>query len=368
MYLPVLLYDMYGWSAVIAFAVPNVIGVMLFGRIVRRVSQSMAMIRRHQAAMTWFSGITVAFHVYFLAWVWHAECGANWLVSMFVPIPLFIAAMAVRGLSDRTFRQIAIVVYGLSLVLGLSLGLNMLDNGVAVPRERVWPAFESWGIVFLAPVMTMGFAICPYFDLTFHRAYHGAGGGENGRRIFTIFGIMFALMIGITALYAISGISLGIGQHIAMQAWFTMAIHLREVDRWSSEPRNEQPHAPLRSIVLLAALLLAPLQIVDYRHWMVFYALMFPALGLVTWVRRYFKKPELGYLAFTVAVLISAPCYQAGFFVVGWEWVMLFPVIGFLLASGLGQTTSSDEIHDEAHDENELPDADTPPRAEEPAT
>ena len=69
LYLPVIMIQRFGWPGFIAFAIPNVLGCAAFGYIIRIRQRSDELVARHSVAMTWFSIVTVAYHIFFITWL-----------------------------------------------------------------------------------------------------------------------------------------------------------------------------------------------------------------------------------------------------------------------------------------------------------
>src|SRR6185369_5670532 len=118
------------------------------------------------------------------------------------------------------------------------------------------------GALLIAPVCLFGFLLCPYLDLTFHRARQQLSRAQ-ARAAFTFgFGVFFLLMIGFTLAYAAK--LMGNPQmlpgrtffwwvclHMAVQLGFTVGIH------WSSSvgPMNST-RTSLRAYALVNGSLL----------------------------------------------------------------------------------------------------------------
>jgi len=176
-------------------------------------------------------------------------------------------------------------------------------------------------------VFLLGFLLCPWFDLTFHRVHDAGGGGRAGAMAFHRFGWMFAPMILVTAWYAVHGITTAIAVHILVQSWFTMSVHLREVE--AAAPSS----AVARRLALLPLVAL-PLVLVPgviYTHWLVFYGLVFPAIAVLVVGRRLLGRPAAGPLVVTAYVLASAPFYHVGFITLNREWVLVVPLAALVI-------------------------------------
>lgn len=341
MYLPVLLYDRYGWRGAVVFAVPNLLGILVFGRVVRTAAMSRAMTIAQRPAMTWFSIVTIAFHVFFLAWIWPVELQTGAIGPVVFSLAVFVVSLLTAQLRDGALLRCGIAVLAVSLgMLVLSLvDLGQIAQGGAgiaptAARSAVWPAGDPRASIFLLPVLSLGFLMCPYFDLTFHRAYQAVGGGRNGTRTFTVFAFLFAVMLAFTAVYSVTGLTWVVTIHITCQSWITMTLHLRELGKVRS---RRGPLAMRRIVRLLPLLALVPavLPLVDYLHWYAFYGIVFPAIGMLVIVRRHWlhRRPAspLGLLG---VILLSLPLGYYGFKIHG-EWLLLIPaamLVAFALA------------------------------------
>jgi len=342
MYLPILLRDRYGWMGVIAFAVPNVLGIMLFGWGIKNIQQSRAFLRRHHAAAIWFSAVTVAFHAWFFGWFWTAELGLHPADSILIGLGFITLALITTGFSDRVFLWVSLLVYGFSLlvlILTVSQGWSVLTGDAASPRTLYWPRASSIAWIYLIPVMALGFLTCPYFDLTFHRAYQSVGGGKSGRITFLIFGPLFAVMITLTAIYAVTGYSVFIFIHLLVQGWLTTTLHLREIIK-HTKPRRETTRARRMIQFPFIIVFLAPLPLIDYRDWFLFYGIIFPAIYLLRTLRRRVGLRESHAITITAAILFSVPFALAGF-LTDHEWALLIPPFLFLLLSLTGRKRAS---------------------------
>src|SRR6267142_6505142 len=77
MYLPRIMIERFGWPGFIVFAVPNVLGCAAFGYVVRNRARSDAITARHGAAMTAFSAVTIAYHLFFIVWMFAELIGPS---------------------------------------------------------------------------------------------------------------------------------------------------------------------------------------------------------------------------------------------------------------------------------------------------
>ena len=116
--------------------------------------------------------------------------------------------------------------------------------GFRPPLTARDPLRDLHDLYWLAPVCVFGFALCPYLDRTFHRAYQ-ATGPARGPIAFAIgFGAFFLLMIVFTLTYArelgaaiddpafaMLGVVLwALGFHMTFQSAFTVGMPRRTIE------------------------------------------------------------------------------------------------------------------------------------------
>ncbi|MHC4653181.1 MAG: hypothetical protein ACYTES_20280, partial [Planctomycetota bacterium] len=330
MYLPVILLRDLGWPGFLAFAIPNVLGAAAFGYVLASGARSEALIASQRPALRWFSITAVAYHAFFAAF----------LVTMLspasaVPLPGLIAGAAViacgLGLSfipARAFPILAVIVYAVSLVTLLTLGLSQLST---MPPTGTRPADQ---LIWLAPVMAFGFLLCPYLDLTFHRALREV----PSRHAFAIFGVTFAVMIALTCVYR-DHVVLAVVPltHIAAQSLFTTAAHFRELRCLDETPPRRG--VGLALVVAAGALLLVLALGHDptaageavYVRFLVFYGLIFPAWVLLfVGPGRGLSMSGRNLLIYAVVMIAALPFYEAGF-IRGHMWLVPVPVAAIVV-------------------------------------
>jgi len=343
MYLPVVLLDHYGWPAVLAFAIPNVAGVVLFAFGVGSVARSRALIAGHKSAMLWFSLITIAFHVYFLGAVWGYEFPGFWRpAAMLVPLPIVALAWLARSWRDDLLVRIAGGVYLLSMGLVTLAGFLHSTSGAPL-REAVWASRAPSGVVFLVPVFIIGFLLCPYLDLTFHRALIAVGGRGPGKTTFALFGVVFAFMLLCTVSYALFGFLWPVLVHILIQSWFTMTVHFKEIETQRYAAAGQAMGRWVRPTLILSWVM-APLPLVDYRGWLIFTGLIFPAYIALMMVRPRLGRPAAHQMVLALVIVLLMPFSAIGFLRGGWEWLTLIPsvtlVLSLVAGSRVGDSSS----------------------------
>jgi hypothetical protein len=361
MFLPVILVSEFGNIAWFVFAIPNVIGAGAMGWILARPGSSEKIVAEHREACVAFSAVTFAFHLFFLYWLAHIGL---------MPIALGIIAIAggvILGFAGRWLSGLDLVagwlVFGVSLAV-LGKGLMHPIFGVTDPlvwdtsgpgREMISPVWElTKAMAGLSPVCVFGFLLCPYLDVTFHRARQKTT-PNAGKAAFGIgFGVVFFAMIVLTLMYAgdfardtsledrfgsFGGALLvtWVALHIATQTGFTFATHIRALPR----PRMGDLIIWIVAGILLSLTIFAIRQEMwfavkqlklamlsgqlMYELFMSFYGLIFPAYVWICMVpiRGKAPGPTVPALAvFVIAVAIACPMFWMGFIVQQTLWLI----------------------------------------------
>lgn len=334
MFLPVLLIRDHGWLAWFIFAVPNVIGAAAMGWMVRSAEHSHDLVRVHRPAMLLFSVVTRAFQWYFAMGMLARSLGEGTAPAVAGALAIGIA-LAAADLRRRTTPWSGVLVWAVSAaILAAAFRLGSLPTEVSGPHA----ADGSLPLGGLVAVCVFGFLLCPYLDLTFHRARAEA---KRPRAAFAAgFGALFLLMIAGTAAYAglgwhVEGLTaVLVAMHIAFQIGFTVEAHSAEIlaSRKFGEdlPLRERivKHLPLLSIVLGIGSLGAVMEFRGvlggteqafewgYRVWMGFYGLIFPAYVLIamvpTWAKPAAPTPAM-IRAWIVGSLVAMPASYLAF-------------------------------------------------------
>jgi len=327
MFLPVILIDRYGWAGFFMFAVPNIIGCTAFGYVLRTPERSKAMVENYRGALSSFAVITIAFHAFFLAIVaryFIPDIPSWWMIVL--PAFVLLSGMCISFLPNRWWPILAALIWCTSLGIGISLWPGSLN--IEATQTHPWQE-----VIWLFPITTFGFLLCPYLDPTFHKALQSS----PSKHSFAIFGLTFALMIGLTCLYRdamMVGFATLILVHIVSQATFTVGAHIRE--GWLCEMSSRRTLFAIGTVVACAiAVLIAhrsheSLQEMkdDYLRFFVFYGLIFPGL-VATFV--FTKKPFTlvrGTL-FALVALLSLPLLEVGY-IGGSAWLSVLPVVVFV--------------------------------------
>jgi len=343
MFLPAVLLHRYGWTGFIVFAVPNVLGCAAMGYIIKTRQRSLAMVQRHKPMMIAFSALTIAYQLFFMAFIYirlDAVDAVTFEDAILLPISFLIVggtlAMFIRD--DRLWLVLAVLIYLISLVAFAGIGQGALE-------QIEWTGEQSWlDIALLAPTIFFGFLLCPYLDLTFHRALQQS----PNKHAFAVFGVTFAVMILFTCTYwtlrnhpiksmpgfvfADTGFILA---HFFGQIIFTVAVHIRELQRALVHQQPRERILVYASPLLVTPLLLAAATLhwtyatneAMYLRFLVFYGLVFPAYVLTfigPWRAKRMTKMNAARLGLAIAAFI--PLYELGF-IHHWTWLTVPPVM-----------------------------------------
>lgn len=348
MYLPVLLISRLGWPGFLAFALPNVIGCAGMGFVLHALAKrrggttpavSQIMVAAHSRMMVVFSIITAAFQVFFAVWLVDElipQMSLPWWASLAVGLVIYLLGLLFSFLTDRDWLALALVTYAFSIAALFAVGTDAFAH---VPMRGWLPESHLW---WLLPTLCFGFLFCPYLDLTFHRAAQAA---SHPRSAFGIFGLAFAIMLGLTVMLwfnpqvwyqrMIALLALG---HIIAQLIFTTGAHLREV-RLSDAFPGVRPRAIAMAspVIGIAGLALSRLFIdrVEAGEWaylgfLACYGLLFPAYVIVTIATGRPLRSKQEWIAFLALVVICIPAMAAGFLFNLTPW-LVGPVVFFMV-------------------------------------
>lgn len=387
MFLPIMLlrdYGVWGW---VAFAAPNVVGAAAMGTVLARPQVSWNLTQKHPGALRWFAGVTIAYQVYVVFWLFNGL----WLALIWV-LPWLVMDRVRRevigGWLPAVSVGVALVSWGAFSLAG-QLDGAWLDVGFGA-RDTYPSRLAPLDLWLLAPGLTAGFLLCPYLDPTFHRARYSTGPG-TGRAAFALgFGVVFCSMIVFTLMYAgllrplingedTSGISSPwravLGIHIGAQIAFTLLAHARERfavvetrDRWPLVWFALVLIGALGWVVLSRAVDATPggltMGEVGYRLFLLCYGVFFPGYVLICMLpplprKRPWSSPEnrkavsesARKWVFIVACVLAYPAAVMGF-ILGQTWWLLGlygvltagRVVVELLPSGTVPTTPPSDV------------------------
>lgn len=370
MYFPVLLlrdYGLWGW---VAFAVPNVVGAAAMGWVLKNPDASRRIVEKHRAACLAFSQITIAYQIYMVT------AFTALIAWPIVIVVAFVFLFAGRGGSTRD-GFIAAGVWAVSLIAFGYLqtrGWLWLDVGRSIHEAQL----SRLDLLLFIPASLFGFALCPYLDLTFHRARQ-ATDPATGRAAFTLgFGVVFFSMIVFSLAYAGAllwpyyvdrsmDVYLGVWHvfrwHLMIQAAFTIAVHWRSIDSLTCgyNTGRKLTLAGLAGILAIAALYrsfdgvfeIGPGQFISipelvYRLFLLLYGTVFPAYVLLCMIPTYRQvSHKVKICVFAVAATLSYPLACVAFIANKSWWVVpifVVMVIARIAVELLPMETRSDRV------------------------
>jgi hypothetical protein len=311
-FFPLILGRDYGWPALAAFTVFNVGGAMAMGFYFKQRLQQLNFERNHKPAIAIFSYVTIAYQLFFVAWL-GTTVGQPFLLAGVVCIAFII------------YHSKNVITYWALLFYLLSIGLFISFLG------SDWQSFDISAKSYFPHVLlplAIGFIFSPYLDITFHRAYKSS---DNPRLSFAIgFGVLFLSLVGFVFYYAGSlgdvffnqavpgAILYPVIGFLVLQTAFTIAAH-------SSELTTQQYLNPsllvgtigLFSLIAVGVLTLVkgapipwgdvPLEEIIYKFFLFFYSLVFPLYLLLGT-----SKPT-----YLWVLGICTPAYAIGFLLGG---------------------------------------------------
>lgn len=311
-FLPLILGRDYGWPALAAFTVFNVGGAMAMGFYFKQRAQQQHFACNHKPAIAFFSYVTIAYQLFFVAWL-----GAT--ISQPLLLVVVVCIALIIYLSKRVITYWAILLYLLSIGLFISF------------IGKDWQPFDisakSYFPHALLP-LAIGFIFSPYLDITFHRAYKNS---DNPRLSFAIgFGVLFLSLLGFVFYYAGSLGDVFFKQTVpatviypvicflALQTAFTIAAHSSELTTHKYlKPSLLAGVICLFSLIAVGILILTkeaatswmnvPLEETLYKMFLFFYSLVFPLYLLL-------GKSKPIYLW---VLGLCTPAYTIGFLVGG---------------------------------------------------
>ncbi len=353
MFLPVLLIRDYGTLGFMVFAVPNVIGAGAMGWTLRGEGVSGRMVGAHRRAMELFSRVTFAFQAFFLLSLASLVFGRSTAHAIsYWPFVMVVAAIGLMTAFERARGKRGELTGLLLWIFSIAMAIVAFESRVL--DTSMLTTFTAPGnfpdTIWLALSCTFGFALCPYLDLTFHKAWQDSG--AKRRATFGIgFGFFFLLMIVFTALYAgslltgvVSGVMtvamLPVLLHIAGQLVYTMGLHSKAFNRklFSKEDPSSSGMKPVNGgfagiiFVLLVGVVAVVGAVEDkaagfefvYRLFMSFYGLVFPAYVLIcmipTW-RNPLPPTRRQVLAWLASVVVASPMMYMAFIEKRMWWV-----------------------------------------------
>lgn len=352
MWLPVYLCAEFGWPGWVAFIVPNCIGAAAVGVIIRSREHSERLEARHPQAFRWFSIVTIAFHAFFLAamftWVFEDFTSVR-LVGPVAAMVVLVAGYIATRMSTRGFLISAVCVFLASAGTVVGIALTAPRGALSVPTVTGPGGLPGLAAAF--PVIAIGFLLCPLLDLTFHRVRRDLPGRAGGWVFIIGFAVFFPPLVTYTLYYAggvLRGIvSLYLMLHLAAQAWFTVAAHMRELRErgGASDVTAKGRSLGFMSGLFVFAVALGEIAArggqfsegytfvrLGYELFMSMYGLTFPAYVWIVMIERG-TPMRVRVVAWLAACAIAAPMYWVGYIMQHYVW--LLPGVGVVLVAPL---------------------------------
>jgi len=317
MFLPFLMLRDWGWSGFLVFAIPNVIGCAAFGYALDRAHAS----RLRERMGAWpklFSLATIAFQAAF----------AGWMLPPAVALASVAFGLALAWRRSQAWLLLAIAVSAMT-ALCVAKGDAGFASAIALGGAR-----QLSELGFLAPAIALGFAACPYLDLTFHRALDES----PSRHAFAVFGVAFAATLCGIALFfdPTTGAPSASPWLIilwAIQLSFTIGAHAREL----ADPLDAAARRSIGLPIALVALAVGSGWLVRagsgegsafgeslYLRFLGLYGLLFPFV-----LQMRLKCVPRGWAV--GAILLGIPCFEAAFVHRHTVWILppilLLPVL-----------------------------------------
>ncbi len=339
MFLPIIFLKQFGWWGFIAFAVPNVLGCAVFGYVINKKT-SEHLTQNHVTAMRWFSYIVIAYHMFFIPFLMGTAIlslpdiipqGFETLIGVALAGIVLAAAYALSYLPKRLWLIAAAITYAISIAAFTQLGfspLKQISFTGELPIDRL-----PW----IALVLTFGFLLSPYLDLTFHHARCES----TSRHAFGVFGLTFTVMILLTCAYSFAiskGLTLLIAVHIFAQMIFTLAAHLSQLKRTNIN-KDRNIHPMLIIVCVLIATSSWAIQAIDhplvigeefYMRFLLFFGLIFPTyILLFIGPGKTIKRSRQAMLWYFVFIVACIPLYEIGF-LHGYAWLLALPIVAIL--------------------------------------
>lgn len=285
---------------------------MAMGFYFKQRARQQSFERKHKPAIAIFSYVTIAYQLFFVAWL-GALIGQPLLLAVVLTIALLIYYSA------GVITYWALAFYLLSV--GLFVGFLSSD----------WPpvdfsAKEYWPHAILP--LAIGFIFSPYLDITFHRALRNS---DNPKLSFALgFGVLFLMLLAFVFYYAGSlaevfnshsvsaAIIYPVIGFLVLQIAFTIAAHCSELTTQQYLKQSLLAGAiGVFSVVVVGLLILfkgvtipwgdLPLEETVYKSFLFFYSLVFPLYLLL-------GKSKRTYLW---VLAICTPAYSIGFLMGG---------------------------------------------------
>lgn len=326
MFLPVILQKDFGNGAWLFFIIANVMGATAFAFFITSRDKSRHFVEQHKAACVLFSVITIAFQLFFVGWV------ISFLSNNDVVWVLLMLAAIARIVIKRTgYSVAAIVLWFLSVVIFIySLVAQPNVKAAAMLADQLTAINPQ--ALYALPLLALGFLLCPYLDLTFHKVVQAADPkAKQGNRLSFLIGfpVLFATLMIFSLLYADTAKQLLLNprdmfiQHtmliknlllyFILQACFTSMVHWHEVKNHITHKQSVGVGCLVTVAVALGFFASVEINEITYRLFMSFYGIIAPAyLCILAFNKRNVPK-KIFMIVTTLSLTLSAiPLFSQG--------------------------------------------------------
>ena len=285
---------------------------MAMGFYFKHREKQQAFERKHRPALSIFSYVTIAYQIFFVAWL-----------GVTIGQPLLLLAVLV--IAYVIYLSKSIITYWAILVYLLSIGLFVGFLGSDLPPIEI-SAKGYWPHALLP--LAIGFVLSPYLDITFHRAYRES---NHPKISFALgFGVLFLSLLAFVFFYASSlgevffeqaipaALIYPVIAFLVLQIAFTISAHCSELcSQHYLKPSLLAGSVGLFSLFSFALLMLvkgnnvpfinSPIEETVYKSFLFFYSLVFPVYLLLS------KSTP----TFLWVLAICTPAYSLGFLIGG---------------------------------------------------
>lgn len=299
MFLPVILQKDFGNGAWLFFIICNVVGATAFPFFINSCEKSKLFVQTHDAACALFSAITIIFQLFFIGWV------LSYLSIIEIGWALLFIGMLFLIIQYTGFSIASVLVWGLSLLVFLAYSMSQPNILIMQKLADQLFAVNSQALYAL-PLLVLGFLLCPYLDLTFHKVVQAAHTkSEQGNRISFLIGFpfLFTMLMIFSLIYTdmagqillsprelfvqYAPIIKALFFYFIMQASFTSMAHWIEMKKYISYKKKLTIISIIIFTMAVAFFNSVLINETAYRFFMAFYGVIAPAY---IWIVAFNKK------------------------------------------------------------------------------
>jgi hypothetical protein len=343
MFLPVILQKDFGNGAWLFFIITNVVGATAFSFFITSADKSKQFVERHKAACVLFSTITIIFQLFFVGWVisYLSIIDAMWA-------SIILIALSRIMLKQPNFSVASIVLWLLSLAVFIYYLIAQPNTDVINKLTDQLTAINPQTF-YVLPLLALGFLLCPFLDLTFHRVVQAAHTQEDrGNRISFLVGfpLLFATLMIFSLIYADTAEQLLLNPreslaqysmliknlllYFILQACFTGMVHWVEVKKHINQQQAWFLSVSVLTVIVFGFFASIGMKEFTYRLFMSFYGIIAPAyLWIVV-----FNKRRVSRNIFMIATLLSLTLSAIPLFFQSAHYYYCYPIaVAFILAA-----------------------------------